>query len=149
MEQIAIEAQASSVRVFPLRQNFKQDDSECIVSAAKVINKDERSEYTKEDGNRNAKFKYERNFSTNAGMENARGNTEGICKCCGQNLVPGTQERTKAKTEHEEKSLALDFCTERRLIEDRRNAVCERCPHDRHELCAELRNRIVVESLGI
>lgn len=65
----------------------------------------------------------------------------------GKNFQSGMKERKRKKILRKEESLVFEICNERRLINERRNAVCERRPHDRHELWAKIRQGIVMKSL--
>ena len=58
-----------------------------------------------------------------------------------------TKRGENARPRFSKQAWSFDFGEAGRMIGERRNAVCEIRPHDRHELCARMRHCIVGECL--
>ena len=140
------------------RRNLQQYNLEYVASEEDVINKSgnsvcmanvNESKATSMQGGSATEYEFEGTCSLYAGMEDKGGKPEDFRAYGGHILLSGMKECKTKKILFKEESLVFGICNERRLIKERRNAVCEMRPHDRHELCAKLRQGIVLKGLEI
>ena len=137
-----------------LQRKLEQAYPESIVIGAKILDDGKRSAHSEKDHNEcegisphkgtshTSKFSGTHPISPKTGDD--RDTTEGNY---GEEKFQF--DKTKKKILKNEENLVLEFFHSKRLIKNRRNAVCERRAHDRHELCANLRRFIIMESLKI
>ena len=157
-EAITRKIQLKYIKILVLLQGKpEQANPECIVTHANMLDDGKISAHSDKDNNKSEgtsphkgtsnscnTCKFARTHKISGKSRDDRDTTEGKY---GQDQFQF--DKTKKKSLNNEENLALEFCHSRRLIKDRRNAVCERRAHDRHELCAKLRRCIIMESLKL